>query len=123
MAKRARLSRQQAEARGRRAETFAALLLQAKFYTILDRRVRLPVGEIDLIAKRGNTLAFIEVKQRQTLEQCQNAVSFQSWKRISSAAASWASAKPQLQNCDWRYDLVAVTPRRLPQHFADFWRP
>lgn len=123
MARRPRQSRQQAEARGRRAETFAALLLQIKFYTILDRRVRLPVGEIDLIVKRGNTLAFIEVKQRQTLEQCQNAVSFQSWSRISNAAASWASSKPQLQNCDWRYDLVAVTPRRLPQHFADFWRP
>jgi len=123
MANRKRLSRQQAEARGRRAETLAAIFLQLKFYTILDRRVRLPVGEIDLIAKRGSTLAFIEVKQRQTLEQCQNAVSFQSWSRISSAAASWVSTKPHLQNFNWRYDLMAVTPRRLPKHFADFWRP
>lgn len=123
MAKRARLSRQQAEARGRRAETLAALFLQAKFYTILDRRVRLPVGEIDLIAKRGKTLAFIEVKQRPTLLQCQNAVPFQSWRRIASAAGAWASTKPHLQDCDWRYDLIAVTPRSLPKHFRDFWRP
>ncbi|MEL7231340.1 MAG: YraN family protein [Pseudomonadota bacterium] len=123
MAKRGRLSRQQAEARGRRAETLAALFLQAKFYTILERRVRLPVGEIDLIAKRGKTLAFIEVKQRQTLDQCQNAVSIQSWQRISNAAAAWAATKPSLSNCNWRYDLIAVTPLALPKHFRDFWRP
>ncbi|MEL8054969.1 MAG: YraN family protein [Pseudomonadota bacterium] len=118
-----RLSRQQAEARGRRAETFAALFLQAKFYTILDRRVRLPVGEIDLIAKRGSVLAFVEVKQRASLEKCQTAVSLQSWRRISNAASAWTSQKPHLANCDWRYDLIAVTPRALPKHFKDFWRP
>lgn len=123
MAKRARLSRQQAEARGRRAELFAELLLRAKLYTILARRVRLPMGEIDLIAKRGKTLAFIEVKQRQTLEQCQNAVTAQSWYRISNAAAAWTASKPYLSQLNWRYDLIAVKPGAIPKHFKDFWRP
>ena len=104
MARPGRLSRQQAETRGRRAETFAALFLQAKFYTILDRRVRLPMGEIDLIAKRGSVLAFVEVKQRATLEKCQTAVSLQSWRRIARAASVWASQKAHLADCDWRYD-------------------
>ncbi|MEM1086219.1 MAG: YraN family protein [Pseudomonadota bacterium] len=123
MAKRGRLSRQQAEARGRRAETLAALFLQAKFYSILDRRVRLPVGEIDLIAKRGKTLAFIEVKQRKTLEACQTAVSLQSWHRISCAAAAWSGHRTGLANHNWRYDLVAIIPGHFPKHFKDFWRP
>ena len=119
----ARGTRQQAERRGRLAERYAALWLQMKAYSVLAHRVKLPMGEIDLIARRGETLAFIEVKQRQTLERAQTAVPDLAWRRISRAAEVWAGRHPQLQKLDWRYDLVAITPWALPRHFPDFWRP
>ncbi|MEM1389726.1 MAG: YraN family protein [Pseudomonadota bacterium] len=123
MTKQNRRSRQKAEIRGRRAETFAALILRAKFYTILDRRVRFPSGEIDLIAKRGSVLAFVEVKQRPTVEQCQTSVHDRNWSRIASAAERWSAQRPQFSDCNWRYDLIAITPAGWPRHLRDFWRP
>ncbi len=119
----ARRPRQQAERRGRLAEHYAATWLQLKAYSILATRVKLPIGEIDLIARKGETLAFIEVKQRQTLELAQSAVPETGWRRISRAAEVWAGRQAQLQNLEWRYDLVAITPWALPRHFPDYWRP
>ena len=118
-----RQKRQQAETRGRRAETYAALWLRLKGYRIIATRVRTPVGEIDLIASRGQTLAFIEVKRRKTLNSAQQAVTRSNWQRISAAASFWAAKRPDLQDYNWRFDLVAITPRARPKHFPDFWRP
>ena len=67
--------RRAAEKRGRRAEQIAEVWLVLKGYRILARRIRLRTGEIDLIARRGSVLAFVEVKQRRSLSQTQNAVS------------------------------------------------
>ena len=83
--------RQLAEARGRRAETIVAWFLRLKFYRILARRYRTPVGEIDLIAKRGRTIAFIEVKQRPSEAEGLDAVTAKGRRRISQAAALWAA--------------------------------
>ena len=58
--------RQRAERRGRLAEWLAAGALMLKGYRLLARRQRGPFGEIDLIAVRGNRIAFIEVKQRRS---------------------------------------------------------
>ena len=58
------MTRRRAERGGRRAEALAALWLRLKGWTILARRVRTPVGEVDLIARRGRTIAFVEVKAR-----------------------------------------------------------
>lgn len=122
MARTAR-NRAAAEARGRRAETLAALWLRAKGYRILDRRVRLRVGEIDLIAVRGRTLAFVEVKARKTFTSAANAVTPASWQRINRAAASWTARRSTLQTHDWRFDLVVIQPWKRPVHLADQWRP
>ncbi len=115
--------RRQAEGRGRWAEIYAAYWLRLKGYRVLSRRVKLPDGEIDLVARRGNTLAFIEVKQRRTLNQAQVAIPDTSWMRISRAAERWASRDPQMTRLDWRYDFVAITPWALPKHYKDYWRP
>ena len=115
--------RQQAERRGRWSESYAALWLQLSGYSIQARRVRFSFGEIDLIARRGNTLAFVEVKQRRTLEAAQTAVSLKSWQRIAHAAESWAHRNERYHLLDWRYDLVAITPWARPKHYKDFWRP
>ena len=58
------MKRQAAERRDRRAEALAALWLQLKGWRVLTRRVRTPVGEVDLVVRRGGTLAFVEVKAR-----------------------------------------------------------
>jgi putative endonuclease len=81
------------------------------------------MGEVDLIAKRGSVLAFVEVKQRPTTALCQQAVPPQSWQRIARTAQSWATKRGFTQDLDWRYDLIAVTPFSLPHHFKDYWRP
>ena len=81
------------------------------------------MGEIDIIARRGHTLAFVEVKQRQTLDLAQTAVPQASWQRIARTAENWASRRSELRHLDWRYDLIAVMPWTLPKHFRDYWRP
>ena len=116
-------TRQDAERRGRRAEQLAAIWLRLKGYSILDMRVKTQLGEIDIIALRKDTLAFVEVKQRPTIEQAQNAVTTRNWYRVSRAAEYWASQRNNFQNKSWRYDLVAIAPLRAPAHFQDYWRP
>lgn len=116
-------SRQRAEKRGRRAERVAALYLRAKGYAILAARVKTPVGEIDLIAKRGRVIAFIEVKQRATIDLALTAVPDRSWHRIAHAADNWMARQPRLTGHDWRYDLIAMAPRKWPAHQQDYWRP
>lgn len=123
MAERARDSRQQAERRGRRAESIAAFWLRLKGYKVLAKRVKLPVGEVDLIAQRGRTLAFVEVKRRESEDLALISVSYASWQRISRAAEVWSAKHPKLAALDWRYDLIAVMPWTLPRHLPDFWRP
>ncbi|MEL6663766.1 MAG: YraN family protein [Pseudomonadota bacterium] len=120
----ARRERVAAERRGRLAEALAALALQLKGYRILARRVRNAYGEIDLIARRGDTFAFIEVKARRTPVAALESVSEVSWQRISNAADAWAARHiPAQGDHGWRFDVVAVCPRRWPKHFRDAWRP
>ena len=118
-----RARRVAAESRGRRSEAIAALWLQLKGYRILARRVRLPVGEVDLIARRGNLVAFVEVKARKTRLEGETAVTPSSWRRISRAAESWMAARPKLAQLDWRFDLVVILPLKIPLHLRDRWRP
>lgn len=118
-----RHQRRAAEKSGRRAEQIAELWLMLKGYRILARRIRLPTGEIDLIARRANVLAFIEVKQRRTLPQAQHAVSSRAWRRIAATGEAWALRRPRLKDLEWRYDLVAIVKWQRPYHFRDYWRP
>lgn len=112
-----------AEKRGRRSEILAALLLWMKFYRILGRRVRTPAGEIDLIARSpGGTLCFIEVKARHNNLAALEFVGARQRSRIAQAARLWLAARPGLHSCAWRYDIITLTPNRLPQHVRDAWR-
>lgn len=115
--------RQIAEARGREAERRAALWLRLKGYSILAARVKLPVGEIDLIARKGRLIAFVEVKARARQDDALGAVSVQSWHRIARAAEAWMGQRPKFADYGWRYDLIALAPGRLPNHLKDAWRP
>ena len=113
-----------AEARrsGRRGEVLAVIWLMARGYRILGFRLKTPMCEIDLVAKRGNILAVVEVKRRTRLENALEAVSFDQRDRLRRAGAQLAANRPALKGCTVRLDLMALAPRRLPRHIPDAWR-
>lgn len=115
--------RRAAERRGRRGEWLAALALQLKGYRILARRVRLPMGEIDLVAERAGTLAFVEVKARPSVLLAVEAVTPRARQRIERAARAWAGHHPRLAEHGHRFDIIAVRPWHWPVHLRDAWRP
>ena len=90
--------------------------LRAKGYTILSRRVRLPVGAIGLAARKGDAIAFTEVKERVTPEDALGCVTPAAWRRIARAAESWMAQRPRFNDCGWRYDIIAIAPGCLPSH-------
>jgi len=113
-----------AEKRGRRSEIWAALLLQLKGYRILGRRVRTHAGEIDLIARAPSGLVcFIEVKARGDAGSAIESVGLRQQSRIARAAELYVAGKPTLRDKGMRFDIVTVSPRALPRHIRDAWRP
>jgi putative endonuclease len=100
---------------GLSAESRAAAMI-ARGYRILARRFRTPVGEIDIVAGRRNTLLFIEVKARDTLDAAAEAVTARNKQRIVAAAEFWLSQHPDDVTRDMRFDAVLVAPGKLPRH-------
>ena len=114
-------SRKRAYRKGHRAEWLAALALTLKGYCILARRYKTPVGEIDLIARKGDLVAFIEVKARNSKAASLDSVSYASQKRISSAGEWWLTRQKKTGALSWRFDVVAVLPWKWPIHIEDVW--
>ncbi len=106
---------------GRRAEVIAALWLMAKGYRILGFRLATPLGEIDLLAKRGKVLAVVEVKQRTTIDDALDAVKPTQRERLRRAATHLAAHRAGLRDLVVRLDLIAVAPARPPRHLPDAW--
>jgi putative endonuclease len=98
------------------AESRAAAFLMAKGYRILAKRFRTPHGEIDLVAKKRNLLAFIEVKARASLDEAAYAVTPRQQARIIDAAQGWLVAHPEHAEFDLRFDAILIAPRHLPRH-------
>jgi putative endonuclease len=113
----------EAHAAGLRAEALAALLLRLKGYRILARRMKTKLGEIDLVARRGRILVFVEVKARRDLDGAAEALMAEQRGRLARAASLFVAARPALAALDMRFDLILVAPRRWPRHLADAWRP
>ena len=97
--------------------------LRLKGYAILAQRFKRPGGEIDIIALRNQTLVFVEVKQRPTLELAQSAVPTRAWRRIARTADAWIAARSDRAGYNCRFDLIAITAKGFPKHFRDYWRP
>lgn len=116
MAERTVGHRRKAYRRGHRGEWLAALALMLKGYRILARRHRTKLGEIDLIARRGDLVLFVEVKARRTLIEAMEAVGRESERRIEGAADIWLSRQPDYGRLSMRFDMVAVLPWRWPVH-------
>ena len=101
---------------GLSAESRAAAYLMAKGYRILAKRFRTPYGEIDLVAKRWNLLAFVEVKARATLDDAALAVTPRQQARILDAAQAWLVMHPEHADFELRFDAILIAPRHLPRH-------
>lgn len=107
---------------GHASERLAALRLQLAGYRILARRYRTRVGEIDLVARRGEVLAFVEVKRRDQAAAALEAVTGPSRLRIRRAAEHFLLRNPALAGLGLRFDIMVVTPWAWPHHIVDAWR-
>src|SRR6476620_12680193 len=101
---------------GLSAESKAAAYLMAKGYRILAKRFRTPHGEIDLVARKRNLVAFIEVKARASLDDAAYAVTPRQQARIIEAAQAWLMAPPEHAEFELRFDDMLIAPRHLPRH-------
>ena len=116
------MKRQVAEQSGRDGEKRAALWLRAKGWSILAQRVKTPLGEIDLIAKRGKLVSFVEVKWRKDKDELDYAIDEKRLSRV--AAAAEAVAHDYATNGeDIRIDVILLAPGSFPRHIANAWQP
>jgi putative endonuclease len=114
------MNRQAAERRGRGAETLACGYLGLHGWRILARRARVNGGEVDIVARRGRTLAFVEVKARATTEAAEFALDEGRLRRVAVAAERLAQ-RYMREGDDVRIDVIFIVPRRLPRHLANVW--
>lgn len=114
------MNRRAAERRGRGAETLACWYLRLKGWRILARRARVPGGEVDIVARRRRTLAFVEVKARATEEA--SALALDEWRlRRVVVAAERLSPRYMRDGDEVRIDALFIVPRRWPRHLANIW--
>ena len=115
--------KQKTYSRGIYAERLAGLWLQMKGYHIAARRFETYFGEIDIIARRGHVIAIVEVKARPTIEEAMEAVKQPSEKRFDKAANVFLARQPDRKKLRLRYDLIAISPWKLPRHIEGFFHP
>ena len=114
------MNRQQAEQRGRGAETLACWYLRLKGWRILARRARVHGGEVDIVARRGRMLAFVEVKARATEDAA--AFALDEWRlRRVVVAAEQLAPRYMHDGDDVRIDALFIVPGRWPKHMANIW--
>ena len=103
---------------GRAADEVAARHLQSRGWRVLGRNVRVGRGELDIIARRGPVLAFVEVKARRS-DVCgspEDAVSPRKRRQVARLAELWLAARPWALErvADVRFDIVAVDATTVP---------
>ena len=101
---------------GRRAERLAMLFLLAKGYRPLARRFGGKGGEIDLVMKRGRTIAFVEVKARRRLDDAMIAITSEKQRLVERRARHWLSRNAWAVDHHLRADAVFLAPWRRPRH-------
>ena len=115
------MNRQKAEKRGRGAETIACWYLRLRGWRILARRARVAGGEVDIVARRGRTLAFVEVKARSTEDVAAFALDHWRLRRVAVAAQRLAPRYVR-EGDDVRIDALFIVPRRWPKHLPNVWQ-
>ena len=116
------MNREIAERKGRRGEGWAALWFRLHGWRVLARRLKTPRGEIDLVVRRGRTVAFVEVKWRGAAEGLDTAIDEYRLRRV--AAATEAVAHRYAGPADSiRIDVLLLAPGRWPRHIVNAWQP
>jgi putative endonuclease len=114
--------RRKAERRGHRGETLAAWFLRCHGWMIVGRRLRTPRGEVDLVARRGRMVAFVEVKWRRNAADLATAIDEFRLRRVAAAAQSIAHRYCRPGD-DMRIDVLLLAPRCWPRHIVNAWMP
>ena len=112
--------RRKAERAGRVGETAAAWWLRLKGWKILARRVKTVAGEVDLVARRGNLVAFVEVKRRRTGAELDFAIDEYRLTRVA-AAAEYLGPRYMQPGDDMRVDVILIAPGRALRHIENAW--
>ena len=115
-------SRQAAYRRGRWAEWLSRLVLRLKGYRVLESCYRSGVGEIDIIARRGQTLVVVEVKSRPSLREAAESITPRQRARLVRAGGAFLARHPELAGLALRFDVILVAPWGWPLHVVDAWR-
>jgi putative endonuclease len=105
------------------AEVICVIWLRIQGYRIIAQRQRTPVGEIDVVARRGKILAIVEVKARSDRSKALESVSKRQRKRLERAAQWLIAGRTDLASLNIRFDVMAVAPWRMPAYIANAWRP
>lgn len=113
-------TRRVAEAADRRGERLAAWWLRLKGWTILDHRVRTPAGEVDLVARKGTLVAFVEVKTRASAAELDFAIDQRRLARVA-AAAELLMSRYATAGEDIRVDVILLAPGAQPRHIENAW--
>lgn len=117
-----KIERRRAWRRGRRAEGLAILALGLAGYRILARNLKSQLGEIDIVARRGRIVAFIEVKTRADWGSAAEALAGRQRRRIARAAGAFLAGRPDLAGHQPRFDVILTIPWRWPRHIINAWR-
>lgn len=116
------MSRAEAELRGRKGEALAAWWLRLTGWRVLAQRVKLGVGEVDIVARRGRTVAFVEVKWRRDGLALETAVDAHRLRRVARAAEAIAPKYVRAGD-DMQIDVILIAPGRWPRRIANAWQP
>ncbi len=116
------MKRELAERRGRRGEGWAAWWLRLHGWRVVARRVKTPRGEIDLIARRGRTVAFVEVKWRAGAADLALAIDEYRLRRVAAAVEAVAHRYSGPRDT-LRIDVLLLAPGRWPRHIVNAWQP
>ncbi len=103
------------------AEALAIILLTLKFYRVIERRYKTKVGEVDIIAIRGKTLVFIEVKKRKSRQELFESITPRQQKRIINAAEIFLTRNLNFHNHNKRFDAIFIASGFLPVHVKNAW--
>lgn len=114
------MNREAAEKRGRGAESLACWYLRLHGWRILARRARVPGGEVDIVARRRKTVAFVEVKARSSDEAANFALDEWRLRRVVVAAERLAP-RYMREGDEVRIDALFIVPGRWPRHLANVW--
>lgn len=116
------MNREKAYRRGHEGEALAAWYLRLKGYQILKRRYKMKVGEADIVARKGNTVVFVEVKARDNLSEGLEAIRPAQKKRIINAAKYFMATNSAVLDHDFRFDVIVVGGLFKIHHLEDAWQ-